>query len=317
MAKTPYQNDALPSSHQSNNQQHPLSAAFPGMTKADLSALTDDIAEEGQREPITIYQDMILDGWHRYQACVACGRVPITVELPTGVDPVAFVKSHNLFRRHLTGSQRAEAVVACADWAKVGRPGNSAPGTELTAKTMAKEAEVGTRTVEHAKAAHVAGLGEAVRDGKITAKQGAAIAKLPEDQRQAAIENPAIMKATSAKVEAVLVPAAVDTLPPRTEQPDVEMVTIAKDAFDQLNSTLAEVMAENESLGKILDTDDRTAAAPAEIKRLTSKVASLESRLDELLIGKNDAEKSARSWMKKFQSLEKKTTVRTVDGMPI
>ena len=304
-------------------QQHPLSAAFPGMSKTDLAALTDDIAEEGQREPITLYEGMILDGWHRYQACVACGRVPVTVELPSGIDPVAFVKSHNLHRRHLTGSQRAEAVTACSEWAergtsqknaRTGEPGSPLP---LTVAEMAASADVSERTIQQAKAAHVAGLGEAVRDGKITAKQGAAIAKLPEDQRQAAIENPAIMKATSAKVEAVLVPAAVDTLPPRTEQPDVEMVTIAKDAFDQLNSTLAEVMAENESLGKILDTDDRTAAAPAEIKRLTSKVASLESRLDELLIGKNDAEKSARSWMKKFQSLEKKTTVRTVDGMPI
>ena len=80
-------------------QQHPLSAAFPNMTKADLAALSADISEQGQREPITIYEGKILDGWHRYQVCIVNDRVPVTAELPAGVDPV----SHPLWQHNIAG----------------------------------------------------------------------------------------------------------------------------------------------------------------------------------------------------------------------
>lgn len=107
-------------------------------------------------------------------------------ELPDDEDPVAYVKSRNLHRRHLTGSQRSEAVIACSAWAPAGRPINYAPGAQLSAAAMAKEAGVGVRSIVQAKEAHRAGLGEAVRDGKVSVKRAAQIAKLPEPERAAA-----------------------------------------------------------------------------------------------------------------------------------
>ncbi len=153
-------------------EQHPLSGAFPPMSADDLQALTDDIEVNGQLEPIVIFDDMVLDGWHRYRGCMALGLTVNLVKLPDDEDPVAYVKSRNLHRRHLTASQRAIAVVACTEWLSRGRPVKSAPGADLaTTQQMAKEADVGLRTIERAKAAHAAGHGAAVRDGKISLKK--------------------------------------------------------------------------------------------------------------------------------------------------
>ena len=101
------------------------------------------------------------------------GRVP-------GADPVAFAKSHNLHRRNMTSSQRAAAVVACSVWATVkdnqyAKSAGAATSPAQTVPQMAKDAEVSERTIQQAKAAHVAGLGEAVRDGKITAEQAGGV----------------------------------------------------------------------------------------------------------------------------------------------
>jgi hypothetical protein len=49
---------------------------------------------------------MVLDGWHRYLACAKAG-VEFKAMNFDGADPVAFVISRNLHRRHLTPSQRA------------------------------------------------------------------------------------------------------------------------------------------------------------------------------------------------------------------
>lgn len=153
-------------------KQHPLSAAFPAMPADELTALADDIRENGQREPGVIFEGRILDGWHRFQACQKAGIPFKSFPLPSGRDPLALVLSRNLHRRHLTGSQRAAAVVACSEWRERGKP-NSAPGAELGTAEMAKAADVGTRTIEHAKEAHKAGLGNAVRDGELSAKKAA------------------------------------------------------------------------------------------------------------------------------------------------
>lgn len=96
--------------------QHPLSRAFPSMNDADFQALKDDISNNGQREPVIIFEDMVLDGWHRYRACSELGIKFTQFKFDATNDPVAFVESANLHRRHLTASQRAAAVVACRAW---------------------------------------------------------------------------------------------------------------------------------------------------------------------------------------------------------
>lgn len=159
-------------------KQHPLSAAFPAMGAEDFAALVEDIRINGQREPVIVFESMVLDGWHRYSACVQLGIKAQRFTFESDKDPVAFVLSQNLHRRHLTGSQRAAAVVACTEWAPASRPKKGEPGSPFsTNEALAKAANVSDRTIKDAKAAHRAGLGEAVKEGALTAKEAANVAR--------------------------------------------------------------------------------------------------------------------------------------------
>ncbi|HMF11448.1 MAG TPA: ParB N-terminal domain-containing protein [Gemmataceae bacterium] len=101
-------------------QPHPAATIFPEMSESDFAALKDDIKEHGQRDPVIVFQNQILDGRHRYRACRELGIEARTEEF-IGDDPVAFVVSKNLKRRHLDESQRALVAARLANLPK-GRP---------------------------------------------------------------------------------------------------------------------------------------------------------------------------------------------------
>ncbi|MFM2465167.1 hypothetical protein P0D87_16105 [Paraburkholderia sp. RL17-368-BIF-A] len=155
-------------------QRHPLSAAFPTFTEDDLDALVEDIRQFGQRESGLALEGMILDGWNRYQACLRLGvdfnYLEFEDEYP-GMDPRAYVKSKNYHRRHMTASQRAASIVALSQWAPAGNPNLATVARLPTNAELAREADVSPRTISHAKAAHEAGLGEAVISGALSLRE--------------------------------------------------------------------------------------------------------------------------------------------------
>ena len=111
---------------------HPFAARFPMLDDDDLADLAADIAANGQREPITLNLDgALIDGRNRLEACRRAGVEPTweTRDIP---DPVAFILSLNVRRRHLTKSQVAMAVaMAYPDPEKGGRGRKSVLGTEF------------------------------------------------------------------------------------------------------------------------------------------------------------------------------------------
>jgi N6-adenosine-specific RNA methylase IME4 len=84
---------------------HSISNIFPLLSEAELAELAADIRENGLLQPIFLYDGKILDGRNRYQACQLAGVQP-RFEQFKGDDPLAFVISANLRRRHLNESQR-------------------------------------------------------------------------------------------------------------------------------------------------------------------------------------------------------------------
>lgn len=90
---------------------HPAADLFPLMTGEELSGLVADISENGQREPITIWNGKLVDGRNRAAACEQLGIEPDACELDSETDPIKWVLSHNLHRRHLTPSQKAQVAV--------------------------------------------------------------------------------------------------------------------------------------------------------------------------------------------------------------
>lgn len=277
--------------------QHPLSAAFPSMSDADFQALKDDIENNGQREPVIVLDGMVLDGWHRYRACVDLGIKATQFTYSEG-DPVGFVLSHNLHRRHLSASQRAAAVVACNSWAPAHRTKKVEPSSTLskTNAELAKTANVTPRTITDAKAAHKAGLTDAVKQGAMTAKEAAAVAR----------GKPA---------EAPSKPA---TKPKRTldERPTEVQAVTDNDQFAEAQNTINELAQENEQLRdklavEAMDTSETGKTQAAEtIKELRSLVKSLEAELDAvkkarntLMVENGELKKQVASWRKKAEKV--------------
>lgn len=83
---------------------HPAADAFPMMEKKRFDELVEDIRNHGQRELITLFDGLVLDGRNRYKACLELGIDPETREWDG--DPWAFVWSLNGTRRDLVQDQR-------------------------------------------------------------------------------------------------------------------------------------------------------------------------------------------------------------------
>jgi N6-adenosine-specific RNA methylase IME4 len=88
---------------------HEIANLFPMMQPDELADLVNDIKANGLIEPIILYEDQILDGRNRFLACGEAGVKP-HYDYYKGNEPVAFVISKNLHRRHLNKSQ--EAMIA-------------------------------------------------------------------------------------------------------------------------------------------------------------------------------------------------------------
>ena len=121
-------------------QQHPLSAAFPAIGADDFQALKDSIENIGVQNPITLFEGMVIDGWHRYTAANDLGMHCPAVELGN-VDPRDFVLAQNKARRHVTQAQLAMATTAVYAWKPLGT--NQHAGSALSAEAPKSRRMVG------------------------------------------------------------------------------------------------------------------------------------------------------------------------------
>ena len=169
---------------------HPVSEIFPSMPPAEFDALVADITANGLREPIHIMGDSVVDGRHRYRACLQAGVEPQFVVVPDGTDLNALVISLNLRRRHLDESQRAMVAARLANL-----PLGSNQHAQICAPSQDSAAEmlnVSRRTVQHARAVLEHGapeLATAVDTGVIAVSSAAALSRLTVDAQQAVLSR--------------------------------------------------------------------------------------------------------------------------------
>jgi N6-adenosine-specific RNA methylase IME4/ParB-like chromosome segregation protein Spo0J len=166
-------------------QFHPLAEIFPLVEDTEFDELVADIKANGLHEPIVVYEDKILDGRNRYRACEAAEVEP-TFTVYQGDDPVSYVISLNLRRRHLDESQRA---MVAAKLATLKRGDNQhSPIGETSQAKAAELLNVGKRSVERAAEVRDRGAPElvhAVEQGEVSVSAAAVIAgQSIEEQRQ-------------------------------------------------------------------------------------------------------------------------------------
>ncbi len=92
-----------------NLKVHPAAELFPLMNESELRELAEDIRAHGQKDPCVLYQGKLLDGRNRWRACQLLGIEPkvCKIEESHKFDPLRYVLSKNLHRRHLSESQRS------------------------------------------------------------------------------------------------------------------------------------------------------------------------------------------------------------------
>jgi ParB-like chromosome segregation protein Spo0J len=196
---------------------HPAAELFPMMGDDDLRQLAEDIKANGQQESCIIYRGLLLDGRNRWKACELLGIEPETAERDDepSFDPIAFVISRNLHRRHLTESQRAMVAAKLKKQlegpakerrkAKLKR-GNEKPVTANLPEREKSNSEsreqaaamlnVSGRTVDHAATVLEKGSKEliaAVEKGEVAVSRAASVAKsTPKREQVAAVEAAAV-----------------------------------------------------------------------------------------------------------------------------
>ncbi|MDP1649302.1 MAG: ParB/RepB/Spo0J family partition protein [Rubrivivax sp.] len=107
---------------QPGRKRHPLSAAFGEMPLSEFVELVRNINDNGLLTAITTASDgSILDGWHRYRACILAGVKPRFEPFNYVVEAAAegagrtmseaeFVVAQNAHRRHLSQEQRRSVI---------------------------------------------------------------------------------------------------------------------------------------------------------------------------------------------------------------
>lgn len=190
-------------------QPHPLADLFPLMAADELQRLADDIKANGLRDPIVTLGGQILDGRNRYKACRMAGVEP-KAEVFCGTDPVAFVVSKNLHRRHLNESQRALVAASLANMKlgenqhKTGYPDLGTLSQPVTIPKAAEMLTVSTGNVDKAKRVQRDGvpeLVERVKAGEVTLNAAEMVATLPAGEQEELIEQgPEVVKARATEI---------------------------------------------------------------------------------------------------------------------
>ena len=265
-------------------KQHPLSAAFPAMAAEDFEALKDSIADIGVQNPITIFEGMVIDGWHRFTAANEVGMPCPTVDLE-GVDPRDFVLAQNKARRHITQAQLGLAVTAVHAWRPHGDQKAATMGTQcpsLTTKQLAEAAGVSERTIKQAKAVQSKAapeVQEAVKRGDIGLPKAAKIAQLPKEEQAAAIQKPA----------------------PKKEAEEVEYFGPSD---EEIAAAEAEAANDLALLHKLIDSDDKLSVVVAENTQLRAELAVVKLSRDGYMNKSNELIRRVNTLRRKLEKAE-------------
>jgi ParB-like chromosome segregation protein Spo0J len=185
---------------------HEIADSWPMLPRAALEAMAEDISENGQWEPIELYQGEVLDGRNRQAACKLAGVKPLFLDVTgdlAACNLIRYVTSKNGLRRHLTATEIAMSV-AKMNKTKYAHmysqsPANGGHGVSKetphhpTVGELAKEAGVSKTSVNRAtKVLKSAApeVKEALDEGKVSLTKAASIASLPPKEQKKEVAKP-------------------------------------------------------------------------------------------------------------------------------
>lgn len=267
---------------------HEYATWFPMLEGEQRETLLSDIREHGIRQPIVFLDGAILDGRNRYMCARELGLQYPRCEY-IGDDPLGFVLSLNLSRRHLSESQRAMIAAKVAN-SEHGGDRKSDQGANLpldplptTNSEAAKKLNVSRRLVRTARSVQEGCVPEirgAVDRAEISVSAAAQLASLPkEEQRQLASDGVSAMRDRAKRLRKERKGHAAKAGEANDHGVDqsapVEQSSVQEDPYGYAKLTPEALI--DQCNGLKADLDD----AKSEIKALRSERADFEQRWKE------------------------------------
>jgi ParB-like chromosome segregation protein Spo0J len=170
---------------------HEYANLFPVLDEVELEKLSADIKTNGQVEPAVLYEGKILDGRNRALVCAKLDLKLKTIEY-SGDDPLAFVISKNLLRRHLAIGQRSLIAAKIAN-ISVGQPKKYSANLQNTSQSQAaKQLNVSVRSVANAAKVYKNAIPEvinAVESGNLSVSVAATLSRAAPEKQRAAVAH--------------------------------------------------------------------------------------------------------------------------------
>jgi hypothetical protein len=276
-------------------ERHQLSSAFPDMSREEYSELLDSVREIGIQNPIVLFEDKIIDGWHRYKASVELDIDCPAVDLPEETDPRLFVIAQNVSRRSLTASQRALAIVTVNAWRRSGVTNKAHPqdAPEKSKKELSEMSKTSTATIDRAKKVITDAVNEvieAVQSGEIGIVKASEIAKLDKDKQVEALKKP--VKKTVPK----------EVVPEYDPSDDMrESIAVLNEELEKANRAAAAGVL-TEGMEDAREIMERQAE---EIKTLKAENDGLKATRDTMMVEIRELKKQCAYYQKKLKGLEK------------
>ena len=236
--------------------------------------------------PITLYDNKVIDGWHRLRACMNLGLEPMLTELDG--DPVDFVIGQNIHRRHLTASQRAMALATCNAWRGIGSNQHDKLSyqydTSLSIRELADNAKVSKVTAQRAKQVSQKGtedIKEKVKKGAMTLAQ--AVQVVDGDKPRKAPKPP-----------------AGDDEPKKAYQKLAKDYDALQTRYDDLNEQYEETLGNYAELAKEIEILDaiRNNESVGKMKQMQLEIETLTRARDDYMTQVAEMKKQINWWKK-------------------
>jgi ParB-like chromosome segregation protein Spo0J len=220
-------------------EPHQFASIFPPMSDDELKAMSEDIKAGGLKDPVIwLYEGKVLDGNNRVRACKAAFREKELrfeqFDSKKQGDPLNFVVSRNLHRRHLNESQRGAIAATLVD-TKLGSNQYNRAG--MTEEAAAKLLGVSVTTVKDAKEVVKKADPEVIKkvqDGKVRLNAVKAVLNEPKENQATKLKEIADRKAANKKAAAAAKAAA-------NKEPEANAKMTALDDFKKKWSSFDEM----------------------------------------------------------------------------
>ncbi len=257
-------------------EPHPLCAIFKLMPQPALEELADDIKANGQKLPIILYEHKILDGRNRDIACKMVGVKPNYADY-RGSDPLAFVTTANMHRRHMTDADRAIAAAKLKvhfeasakgrkqDGATLGQDCPKGKAIEQAAESIGaapRSAQSAATVLENATPEVI----EAMEDHTVSIADAAAVASEPPEAQREAVKKVRKKKAKTLKAAIAEAEQKEEDAEPAAELTTEEQCEADNKLIESFCRSLVKFFDDNVPKTVWSDTDGRIGSALASLK---------------------------------------------------